>query len=716
MKNKEADTELESRLLEILVHPCRIEDIRRELPNAGKNNLKNALDALVADGRVMKNKKNRFAVSAHYGCAAGTYLATERAFAFVAPDYPEGEAKPDDLFIPPNASGGAWHGDRVLVKVSERKNNRGRKEATVIRVLGRAGKELTGELVQRGKAFFVQPTSKKYPEIAVDKHDLGEAAVGDCVAVSISHYGDEQFMPQGVVRVDLGESGTMEAAIAAVLHENGVYDVFPNEVLEQALAIPQEVDMGTAGKRLDLRDKLIFTIDGDDAKDFDDAVSLEKLENGHYLLGVHIADVSHYVTPDSPLDAEAFRRGTSVYFPGHVVPMLPFALSNGICSLNEGEDRLAFSCLMRLDENGEIRSYKFVKSVICSRVKGVYKEINALLEPLESETDADLTDLKTKYEAVLDQLPTMDELYRKRLVLRKARGGMEIESNEAKLVMDENGRCIDIVKRDRGTSECMIEEFMLLANQCAANAGRTNKVPFVYRVHEAPDAEKMEKLSATLLACGLNAKFKNPIPTQLELAALLDETRGQPIQIPVHTGILRSMQKARYAPQPLGHYGLVLADYAHFTSPIRRYPDLAIHRILTEMLNGVSASQLQRDFNEFAQQASEKSSKQEVAAVRIERDVEDLYKAEYMHNHLGEVYTGTVAGITPRGVFVELDNTVEGFVPAAQLCKGEPQVIDGVSMLDPLTGKSWMLGSSMKIRVAAADVALGRIDFEYMVE
>ena len=206
-------------------------------------------------------------------------------------------------------------------------------------------------------------------------------------------------------------------------------------------------------------------------------------------------------------------------------------------------------------------------------------------------------------------------------------------------------------------------------------------------MHEAPDAEKMEKLSATLLACGLNAKFKNPIPTQLELAALLDETRGQPIQIPVHTGILRSMQKARYAPQPLGHYGLVLADYAHFTSPIRRYPDLAIHRILTEMLNGVSASQLQRDFNEFAQQASEKSSKQEVAAVRIERDVEDLYKAEYMHNHLGEVYTGTVAGITPRGVFVELDNTVEGFVPAAQLCKGEPQVIDGVSMLDPLTGK-----------------------------
>ena len=362
------------------------------------------------------------------------------------------------------------------------------------------------------------------------------------------------------------------------------------------------------------------------------------------------------------------------------------------------------------DESGNIHSYQFVKSVIRSRVKGVYKEINALLDGSNDPA------LVTKYKDVMAQLPAMTELYEKRLALRKARGAMDIESDEAKLVMDEEGRCVDIVKRTRGVSECMIEEFMLLANQCAANAGRTHHVPFVYRIHEAPDAERMEKLSNTLKACGLNVHFAGEVPTQLELSAILDETRGQPIQIPVHTGILRSMQKARYSPEPKGHYGLVLADYAHFTSPIRRYPDLAIHRILTDMLVGKPEQELIKDYTGFATHASEQSSRQEVSAVRIERDVEDLYKAEYMHNHLGEVYTGTVAGITPRGVFVELDNTVEGFVPAAQLCKGEPQVIDGVSMLDPLTGKSWMLGSSMKIQVAAADVALGRIDFEYMVE
>ena len=689
----------------------------RELQNnlqVDNSRLRTTVSAMVATGELSMRNGTYVPGFATYENAAApntipcTLVKLAARFGFASRDDGEG-----DIFIPGRALHGAMPNDKINVKLFDPPRVEGSSEGEVVEVTVPNNRFAGTVCLSEDGRMAVEPDGCRDVKFLLAKQGSEGVHLGDKVGFLITHRGNRHSDHRAAVVEKFGSSDYASECAKAILYGRNVRQEFPPEVLEEARAYDNAVvDPAEVAKRLDLRGIPIFTIDSAETKDIDDAISLQKLEDG-YELGVHIADVSHYVRPGSALNEEAFERATSIYYADKVIPMLPTQLSNGICSLNEGEDRLAFSCLMRLDEKGEIHSYKFVKSVICSRVKGVYKEINALLEP---EEGADLSELQTKYAAVLEQLPTMDELYRKRLVLRKARGAMDIESNEAKLVMDENGRCIDIVKRDRGTSECMIEEFMLLANQCAANAGRTNKAPFVYRVHEAPDAEKMEKLSATLLACGLNAKFKNPIPTQLELAALLDETRGQPIQIPVHTGILRSMQKARYAPQPLGHYGLVLADYAHFTSPIRRYPDLAIHRILSEMLQGVSNSQLQKDFNEFAQQASEKSSKQEVAAVRIERDVEDLYKAEYMHNHLGEVYTGTVAGITPRGVFVELDNTVEGFVPAAQLCKGEPQVIDGVSMLDPLTGKSWMLGSSMKIRVAAADVALGRIDFEYMVE
>ena len=695
--------------------PCTVKDLKSKFggDRGSDRKVMEAVDQLVHEAVICQRQGVFFTVRSGRADKALLCKVVKlgKNFAFVML-----EDGTSDIFIPGRFTRGAMPGDKVLVEKFEHPRVEGSDEGEILAVLEEKN-DLVGTVRRvEGMLKFV-PDDCPAISMRMMRDCEGGAKDGDKVAVEILQRGNRQEDHRVGVAMRFGSSDEAKRCAKALLYAQDIRSRFPDKVREEAKKLENaEVTEADCEGRMDLRALPIFTIDSAETKDIDDAISLTKTPEGGFELGVHIADVSHYVKPGSELDNEAFSRATSVYYADQVVPMLPKQLSNGICSLNEGVLRLAFSCLMRLDKDGNLTDYRFVKSVIRSRVKGVYKEINALLEPPESETDADLTDLKTKYEAVLDQLPTMDELYRKRLVLRKARGGMDIESNEAKLVMDENGRCIDIVKRDRGTSECMIEEFMLLANQCAANAGRTNKAPFVYRVHEAPDAEKMEKLSATLLACGLNAKFKNPIPTQLELAALLDETRGQPIQIPVHTGILRSMQKARYAPQPLGHYGLVLADYAHFTSPIRRYPDLAIHRILTEMLNGVSASQLQRDFNEFAQQASEKSSKQEVAAVRIERDVEDLYKAEYMHNHLGEVYTGTVAGITPRGVFVELDNTVEGFVPAAQLCKGEPQVIDGVSMLDPLTGKSWMLGSSMKIRVAAAAVALGRIDFEYMVE
>ena len=689
----------------------------RELQNnlqVDNSRLRTTVSAMVATGELtIKNGQYApgfatFSNEAAPNAIPCTLVKLAARFGFASRDDGTG-----DIFIPGRALHGAMPQDKILVKLFDRPRVEGSSEGEVLEVTVPNNRFAGTVVLSDDGRLCVEPDGCRDVKFLLAKQGSEGVHLGDKVGFLITHRGERHSDHRAAVVEKFGSSDYASECSKAILYGRNVRQEFPEDVLEEAHAYDNAViDQAEAAKRLDLRTIPIFTIDSAETKDIDDAISLQKLTDG-YELGVHIADVSHYVRPGSALDTEAFERATSIYYADKVIPMLPTQLSNGICSLNQGEERLAFSCLMRLDEQGNISSYKFVKTVICSRVKGVYKEINALLAP---EEGADLSELQAKYAPVADQLPVMDELYRKRMELRKKRGGMDIESTEAKFIMDENGRCIDIVKRERGTSECMIEEFMLLANQCAANAGRTNKVPFVYRVHEAPDAEKMEKLSATLLACGLNAKFKNPIPTQLELAALLDETRGQPIQIPVHTGILRSMQKARYAPQPLGHYGLVLADYAHFTSPIRRYPDLAIHRILSELLLGASANQLNADFGEFAQRASEQSSKQEVTAVRIERDVEDLYKAEYMHSRLGEVYMGTVAGITPRGIFVELENTVEGFVPAAQLCKGEPQVIDGVSMLDPLTGRSWMLGTSMKIRVAGADVALGRVDFEYMVE
>ena len=627
-------------------------------------------------------------------------------FGFASRDDGEG-----DIFIPGRGLHGAMPQDKVKIRLFDHPRVEGSSEGEVVAITQPNNKFAGTVVLMEDGRLGVEPDGCRDVTLFLSKAGTEGVHLGDKVGVMLTYRGERHSEHRASVVEKFGASDHAGECAKAILYGRDVRQEFPPEVLKEAEAYDNAViDPVEAAKRMDLRGIPIFTIDSAETKDIDDAISLMRLNDGGFELGVHIADVSHYVRPDTALDKEAFERATSIYYADKVIPMLPTQLSNGICSLNEGEDRLAFSCLMDLDEKGNVRRYNFVKTVICSRVKGVYKEINQLLE--ESADDA----LKSKYSAVLAQLPVMKELYEKRLVLRKERGGMDIGTEEAKLVLDEKGRCVDIVKRERGVSECMIEEFMLLANQCAANAGRVHKVPFVYRVHEAPDAERMEKLSATLLACGLNAKFKNPIPTQLELSALLDETRDTPIQIPVHTGILRSMQKALYAPQPLGHYGLVLADYAHFTSPIRRYPDLAIHRILTDMLTGEPQTRLVKDYNEFAAHASEQSSRKEVDAVRIERDVEDLYKAEYMHGHLGEVYEGTIAGVTPRGVFVALENTVEGFIPAAQLCKGEAEVIEGVRLLDPLTGKQWTLGDPLRVRVAGADVALGRIDFDFVQE
>ena len=687
--------------------PCMVKDLKAKFggDRAADRKVMEALDELVHDAVVCQ--KSGVFFTARSGRAEKALpckvVKLGKNFAFVMLEDESG-----DIFIPGRFTRGAMPGDSVLVEKFAHPRVEGSDEGEILAVLEQKNDMVGTARRIEGRLKFV-PDDCPAISMTIQRDCEGGAKDGDKVAVEILQRGTRQEDHRVGVSMRFGSCEEAKRCAKALLYAKDIHTRFPEKVRDEAkkfedMTVSEEDCKG----RMDLRALPIFTIDSAETKDIDDAVSLTRLSGGGYELGVHIADVSHYVKPGSELNEEAFNRATSVYYADQVVPMLPKSLSNGICSLNEKELRLAFSCLMRLDQDGNLTDYKFVKSIICSRVKGVYSEINALLAgTADAETQA-------KYAEVLDQLPAMKELYAHRARLRKERGCIDFESGEVKLILDENGHCIDVKKRTSGESEAMIEEFMLLANQCAANAGRTHHVPFVYRIHEAPDAERMEKLSNTLKACGLNVHFAGEVPTQLELSAILDETRGQPIQIPVHTGILRSMQKARYSPEPKGHYGLVLADYAHFTSPIRRYPDLAIHRILTDMLVGKPEQELIKDYTGFATHASEQSSRQEVSAVRIERDVEDLYKAEYMHNHLGEVYTGTVAGVTPRGIFVALENTVEGFVPAAQLCKGEATVVEGVSILDPLTGKRWMLGDPVKVQVAGANVALGRIDFDYM--
>ena len=611
-----------------------------------------------------------------------------------------------DIFIPGRFTKGAMPGDDVLVEKFEHPRVEGSDEGAILAILTEKN-DLVGTVRRvEGRLRFV-PDDCPAITMPLARDCEGGAKDGDKVAVEILNRGNRQEDHRVGVAMRFGSSDEAKRCAKALLYAKDIRTRFPDKVRDEAKKFEgAEVSEKDCEGRMDLRTLPIFTIDSAETKDIDDAISLTRTSDGGFELGVHIADVSNYVKPGTELDNEAFSRATSVYYADQVVPMLPKALSNGICSLNENELRLAFSCLMRLDKEGGLTDYRFVKSIIRSRVKGVYSEINALLA---GTADAEI---KAKYADVIDQLPAMKELYGHRARLRKERGCMDIESGEVKLILDENGRCIDVKKRTSGESESMIEEFMLLANQCAAHFARVKQIPFVYRVHEEPNAEKLERLHALLQACGINDHFAKDVPTPKELSAILEGVRGTPYEQIINTGMLRCMSKALYEEKPKGHYGLVLKDYAHFTSPIRRYPDLAIHRIMTDMLKGTEKETMILRYTDFAERASKQSSEREVIAMQIERKAEDCYKAEYARRHLGECYEGTISGVTQRGLFIELDNGVEGFVPASSLTPSGTSLTEGVRLTDPASGKTWSLGDKMMITIVRADVNLGKIDFE----
>lgn len=685
--------------------PCTVKELKQKFggERGADRKVMEALDELVREAVVCQRQGVFFTVRSGRADKALLCKVVKlgKNFAFVML-----EDGTSDIFIPGRFTKGAMPGDDVLVEKFEHPRVEGSDEGAILAILTEKN-DLVGTVRRvEGRLRFV-PDDCPAITMPLARDCEGGAKDGDKVAVEILNRGNRQEDHRVGVAMRFGSSDEAKRCAKALLYAKDIRTRFPDKVRDEAKKFEgAEVSEKDCEGRMDLRALPIFTIDSAETKDIDDAISLTRTSDGGFELGVHIADVSNYVKPGTELDNEAFSRATSVYYADQVVPMLPKALSNGICSLNENELRLAFSCLMRLDKEGNLTDYRFVKSIIRSRVKGVYSEINALLA---GTADAEI---KAKYADVIDQLPAMKELYGHRARLRRERGCMDIESGEVKLILDENGRCIDVKKRASGESESMIEEFMLLANQCAAHFARVKQIPFVYRVHEEPNAEKLERLHALLQACGINDHFAKDVPTPKELSAILEGVRGTPYEQIINTGMLRCMSKALYEEKPKGHYGLVLKDYAHFTSPIRRYPDLAIHRIMTDMLKGTEKETMILRYTDFAERASKQSSEREVIAMQIERKAEDCYKAEYARRHLGECYEGTISGVTQRGLFIELDNGVEGFVPASSLTPSGTSLTEGVRLTDPASGKTWSLGDKMMITIVRADVNLGKIDFE----
>lgn len=688
--------ELETRLYALLARPMRAEELKKYLPAYSKQQIRQALDQLTNEGKILKNKKNRYAHAEHYGCLTGVFQATERGYGFVTPETPDENG---DVFIPPYATGKAWQGDRVLVHLTD--SPRGHKrEGEVLRILSLCTDEVTGTVMQRGKTVFVRPASKKYPDLIIPKNRTLDARSGDRVAVKVMFRGDGRLSVQGAITQIFGRNGTMEASIAAILHENGITVPFPDEVLRQADACGDTVDPAEAARRMDLREKLIFTIDGDDARDFDDAVSLEPMENGHMLLGVHIADVSHYVTPGSPLDDEAYRRGTSVYYPGHVVPMLPVALSNGICSLNPDVDRLAFSAFLEVDKDGRCHKSQFAKTVIRSKARMTYRKMNEIFDGNE-ERRAEYAFLTE----TADRMHTLSQAMRRR---RMERGALDLDLPEAEILTDESGEPVEVSFRARGDAEKMIEEFMLAANEAVAAYMTHRNNPTVYRVHESPDPEKLRVFAQFARPFGYRVDASKPSDTA-QLQAVLDGAKDDPRQRALPTLLLRSLARARYDAECLGHYGLQAKEYLHFTSPIRRYPDLVAHRMLFKAISG---QQYTKSDWVFCEEAASQSTTREFAADTAERDIDKLYLAAYMEQFIGQDFDGEVSGVTSFGLFVSLKNAVEGLIRVEDL-PGDDYEFDDQKMM--LIGRRsrvrYTMGTPMRVRLTAASRVTGLIDF-----
>ena len=631
------------------------------------------------------------------GVKRAVIVSLSKGFAFARP-----EDGGEDLFIHADHLKSAFIGDTVVLNHLER-SGKGL-SADVEQITERASRLLTGTLVEGEEGLEFAPDDAIRYNLSLSRKSLPHLRPHVKAQAEIQQIPGTDRLTARVIKV-YGNSDSAKICADAIIDQNGIRTEFPEEVLAEAEKIRKaKITEKDRKGRLDLRGLGICTIDGPDAKDLDDAISVSRTRLG-YRLGVHIADVSHYVKVGSAIDLEARERGTSVYFADRVIPMLPEALSNGVCSLNAGEDKLTFSAIIELDKQGTILSFRFRKSIIRSKVRGVYGEVNQLFNGTADKA------LRKKYSPVIRSLHAARELAEILKARAKRSGTVELDSTESRFVLDGQGVCVDVQPRESGEAEQMIEQLMITANQAAAQLAKRANLPFVYRIHEQPAPDRVESLADLVGALGLNPvslRHSASVKTA-DFAAIMEQAEGTPAQKVISHQLLRTMAKARYDTQPVGHFGLALEDYCHFTSPIRRYPDTAIHRILSAYL--AKDKQIAAHYTEFAREAASNSSKCEVRAMAAERSAEDCYMAEYMRQHIGEEATGVISGVTMRGVFVELPNTVEGFVPITSF-EGAHFEFDGmITQYDATTGRKLTIGQPLRVKAVAADVASGRIDF-----
>lgn len=689
--------------------PIKRRDMRAMLsvPQEDREKFESLINELIAEGRVFETKKGKLASPKDLQMATGTFIGHARGFGFVTPD-----AGGEDIFIPASETMGAMQKDRVLYKVLHKAEKGKKADGVIVRILERGQQRIVGtfEAGSKGYGFVVADDKKIAKDIFISRENTKGAVTGHKVVVEITDYGEDRRNPEGKVIEILGHINDPGVDILSVIRRYELAVEFPEEVYAEIEHLGTEVAEADKKGREDLRDLLTITIDGADAKDLDDAVSLKRLGNGNFELGVHIADVSHYVRENTALDKEAYARGTSVYLVDRVIPMLPHKLSNGICSLNPHVDRLALSCLMEVNGRGEVVSHRILESIINSDYRMTY---TAVREILEDGTPA----LLEQYAEILPMLEDMEELRQILGEKRRKRGSVNFDLPESKIILDENGKPIDIKPYEKSIATNMIEEFMLVCNETIAEKSFWQEMPFMYRSHQEPDEDKLEKMEQFLRGFGYYLRKKDGEIHPRELQKVLQKAEETDEERIITRMVLRSMMQARYTAENGGHFGLAAKYYCHFTSPIRRYPDLEIHRMIKKMLHGELDEKASAYYRRKMPDWAKHCSKQERVAEDAERDTDALKKVEFMEDKVGQIYEGIISGVTNWGIYVELPNTIEGMVALSQM-DDDYYEFDEKKMLvfGKRTKKSYRLGDKVVVSVAKVDRMMGTIDFVFEEE